>query len=145
MLTPAVATMQAALAPLRAASAAGASREPLLPLAPFAKYASDALSAGAKPWEGPPVLLSGVGADTADQPFWVRIMRRCCHVCLLKRRAQGGHGAAGARAGAGREAAAGDATAELASLRAQLDAARAEAERWRALHGELRTLVADQL
>jgi hypothetical protein len=67
-------TAQAALAPLRAASAAGASREPLLPLAPFAKYASDALAAGAKPWEGPPVLLSGVGADTADQPFWVRIM-----------------------------------------------------------------------
>ena len=33
---------------------------------------------------------------------------------------------------------------ELAALRAQLEAARAEADRWRALHGELRGLVADQ-
>ena len=66
---------QAALAPLRAASAAGVAREPLLPLAPFAKYASDALAAGAKPWEGPPVLLTGAGAESADEPFWVRAAR----------------------------------------------------------------------
>ena len=38
-----------------------------------------------------------------------------------------------------------DVSAELAALRAQRDAARAEAERWRLLHGELRALVADQL
>jgi hypothetical protein len=31
------------------------------------------------------------------------------------------------------------------AARAQVEAARADAERWRALHGELRTLVADQL
>ena len=67
--------VQAVLAPLRAASAAGVAREQLLPLAPFAKYASDALAAGAKPWEGPPVLLSGAAADGADEPFWVRAPR----------------------------------------------------------------------
>jgi hypothetical protein len=36
-------------------------------------------------------------------------------------------------------------SAEVAALRSQLEAARADAERWRALHGELRALVADQL
>jgi hypothetical protein len=52
-----------------------------------------------------------------------------------------GSGGAGSADGAS----AGDASGELAALRAQVEAARADAERWRALHGELRALVADQL
>jgi hypothetical protein len=68
---------QAALAPLRAATAVSAARARLLPIAPFAKYATDAPCAGAKPWEGPPVLLMGGGAGPADEQQWVRASAAC--------------------------------------------------------------------
>ena len=64
--------LQSALAPLRAVSAAGAPRARTLPLAPFAKYASDALPPGAKPWDGPPVVLCGGAPGPADEELWVR-------------------------------------------------------------------------
>jgi hypothetical protein len=68
---------QSALAPLRAATAVIAARARVLPLAPFTKYLSDAQPAGAKPWEGPPVLLMGGAAGPADEQLWVRGCMRC--------------------------------------------------------------------
>jgi len=110
---PVTALLIAPRAAVAGAGAAAAAARPT-PLAQLAKFVTDALPAGAKPWEGPPVLL-------------------CARAPQQQQRQSQPLVAAAAASG------------EAAELRAGLEAARAEAARWKALHGELRALVADQL
>lgn len=125
--TPPTCVTQVLLAPPTAATAmaagAGHASRTALPLAPLAKYFIPAQlhggSGAAKPWEGPLVALCG----HRDQPVGPVLEGGSQH---------------------GRSAGEGAHTAgEAHHLAAQLQQAREEAARWKALHGQMRALVAE--
>lgn len=124
-----------------------------LPLASLAKYPG--FGGGLKAWEGPPVVLDGAAwsgnsiaraAGVCAPPQLGTFDLLLTAPSLSGGAASAGPGPASAAADGGEGS--GDlaaARAEAAALRQQLAAATAAAEEWKAMHGELQRMCAEQL
>ncbi|KAF8062631.1 Wdr18 [Scenedesmus sp. PABB004] len=129
----------------------------MTPLAPFAKFVG-AAGAAVKPWEGPPVVLTGalLGSGAAGISAEAGLLPDAASpLDALRQAAAGGGGGGGGDAlaaplqlegtGAGDEADAAQLQRTVEQLRQQLHEARQVAQQWQALHGELHQYAAEQV